>query len=199
MDSSYITSATEPKGYPEHELPEYAFVGKSNCGKSSLLNSLLQRKNLAKQSATPGRTQLINFFKVKVSQDNSYVLADLPGYGYSKTSKSVKASWDKMLNTYLSTRDLDCILFLFDIRRKIEPYELEYMQWFNKKGVQTLVILTKIDKVNASQLNKHKREMFKNLTEYGIEEGNIIPCSSLKKTGINKLRERLFVKSPSQE
>ena len=163
MDSSFITSAKNPRGYPEHNFPELAFVGKSNCGKSSLLNALLQRKNLAKQSSTPGRTQMINFFLVKVSQDNSFVLADLPGYGYSKTSKSIKASWDEMLNTYLTTRNLTHILFLFDIRRKIESYELEYVESFHKKGVSTFIILTKVDKVKANELKKNKQEIIKNL------------------------------------
>ncbi len=192
MDSSFITSAKNPRGYPEHNFPELAFVGKSNCGKSSLLNALLQRKNLAKQSSTPGRTQMINFFLVKVSQDNSFVLADLPGYGYSKTSKSIKASWDEMLNTYLTTRNLTHILFLFDIRRKIESYELEYVESFHKKGVSTFIILTKVDKVKANELKKNKQEIIKNLAQYGIAEDKVLPCSTLKKTGIEDLRKKLF-------
>ena len=194
MDSSYLTSATNPQGYPDHEFPEFAFVGKSNCGKSSLLNSLLQRKGLAKQSATPGRTQMINFFLVKVSQENSYVLADLPGYGYSKTSKAIKAGWDQMLDTYLTKRKLDCILFLFDIRRKIEDYECEYLASFQERGVKTLVVLTKADKLKGNELRKNKQSITESLTTYGIAKEDIIVSSSLKKTGINELRSKLFTK-----
>ena len=196
MDSSYITSAKDPSGFPEHNFPELAFVGKSNCGKSSLLNSLLQRKNLAKQSSTPGRTQMINFFLVKVSQDNSFVLADLPGYGYSKTAKSIKANWDKMLGTYLSTRKLANILFLFDIRRDIEDYELNYMKSFHEKGTNTVIVLTKTDKVNQTSHKKKKQEIIKRLRKYGIEEEKVVSCSTLKKTGISELRKKLFESLP---
>jgi len=192
MDSSYITSAVNPQGYPEHNFPEFAFVGKSNCGKSSLLNSLLQRKNLAKHSSTPGRTQMINFFLVKVSQDDSFVLADLPGYGYSKTSKSIKANWDKMLDSYLTSRKLSCVLFLFDIRRKIEDYEIEYMKSFHEKGTEILIVLTKTDKVKANELRKKKQEILQNLAKYNIEKDKVIPCSTIKKVGIEDLRKKLF-------
>lgn len=195
MDSNYITSAQSPQQFPEHAFPEFAFVGKSNCGKSSLLNALLQRKNLARQSSTPGRTQMINFFMVKVSQDNSFVLADLPGYGYSKTKKSMKAHWDKLITSYLETRSLSKILFLFDIRRKVETYELDYMKELHINGQETFMVLTKTDKLNQSERNKKKKELSISLKEAGLTEQNIIFCSVLNKSGIKELQKVLFHKS----
>ena len=126
MDSNYIISATKAQQFPEQDLPEFTFVGKSNCGKSSLLNALFQRKNLARTSSTPGRTQMINFFSLKLSLEKSFVFADLPGYGFSKTARSVKASWNKLISTYLETRKISKLLFLFDARRNIEDYEIAY-------------------------------------------------------------------------
>ena len=192
MESNYIVSAVKAQQFPEHDLPEFAFVGKSNCGKSSLLNALFQRKNLARQSATPGRTQMINFFSLKISPEKSFMFADLPGYGYSRTSKSLKSSWDKLISTYLETRALSKVLFLFDSRRELEAYELTYLKELKEIGVSALIVLTKSDKLNQSETSRLRKKLKKVFEEADIEGQAFIFSSTIKKTGIRELQKALF-------
>ncbi len=126
----FIKSATKPSQYPEDGLPEIAFAGRSNVGKSSLINCLVQRKSMVKTSSKPGCTQLINFFTV----NESLSFVDLPGYGYAKVSKKIRSQWQPMVETYLSCRkNLLGLILLIDIRRDPEKEELDLVRWLNKK------------------------------------------------------------------
>lgn len=192
MESNYIVSAKKPQQFPEHSDPEFAFVGKSNCGKSSLLNALLQRKNLARHSTTPGRTQMINFFSLKTGPEKNYMFADLPGYGFSRTSKSLKSEWDKLITHYLQTRKLEKVLFLVDARREFEDYELAYLKELNENETETLVVFTKADKLNQSETSRLRKKLKTIFKEHNLSSQAFIFSSTLKKTGIRELQKTLF-------
>ena len=198
MESNYIISAVKAQQFPQHDWPEFAFVGKSNCGKSSLLNALFQRKALARTSSTPGRTQMINFFSLKTSPEKSFVFADLPGYGFSRTARSVKASWDKMMSTYLEKQRITKLLFLFDARRSIEDYELAYLKEMQEFGHNIVIVLTKVDKLSQSDKTKNKKKLKEILKENELEDVPAIFCSTIKKTGLRELQKLLFEEVPSQ-
>jgi len=152
VSADFIKSATRPGNYPPEELPEVAFAGRSNVGKSSLINVLVNRKSLVRTSSTPGRTQLINFFNI----NNQLSLVDLPGYGYAKVPLSVKKAWGPMIRTYLESRDaLHGVVFIFDIRRVPREEDIRMLDWLEEFGVPTIPVITKIDKVNRSQRAKH--------------------------------------------
>jgi len=146
--SSFLSSTVEPSQYPPADRPEAAFAGRSNVGKSSLINRLLARRNLAKTSRTPGRTQTINFYDV--NQELYFV--DLPGYGFAKVPLSVRAAWRPMVEKYLSAgRDLRLVVLLLDIRRDPQNEERDLMNWLAARQVPTLVVLTKADKVSRGR------------------------------------------------
>ncbi|MCG8685463.1 MAG: ribosome biogenesis GTP-binding protein YihA/YsxC [Desulfobacterales bacterium] len=160
----FVKSAVKPAHYPEYDFPEIAFAGRSNVGKSSLINTLIQRKGMVKTSSRPGCTQLINFFLV--NDDLSFV--DLPGYGYAKVSKKVRAQWQPMMENYLSTREnLLGLILLIDIRRDARKEEFDMASYLESQGLPYLVVLTKADKLSktkqakrmdaiCSQLNRDK-------------------------------------------
>lgn len=149
--AAFVTSSADVKQCPNPDRPEYAFIGRSNVGKSSLINMLTERKKLAKTSSTPGKTQLINHFEI----NNSWYLVDLPGYGYAKSSKTDRAAWQKMIYRYLETRDnLMCVMVLLDCRHKPQKNDMEFMAWLGKKEVPFVMVFTKIDKLSSSELNK---------------------------------------------
>ena len=150
--SEFVTSAVTKDQYPESELPEIAMVGRSNVGKSSLINMLLNRKNLARTSGTPGKTQLINFFDI----DGKFTLVDLPGYGYARVSKEQKKTWGKIIETYLQTRtNLLEVFLLVDLRHKPTQEDIDMYQWIKSYGFNGIVVGTKHDKIKRSQLQKH--------------------------------------------
>lgn len=151
--AEFIKSAVSPPQYPPAELPEVAFAGRSNVGKSSLINTILNRKRLVKTSSTPGRTQLINFFRI--NQEFSFV--DLPGYGYARVPARVKKNWGPMIETYLSTREmLRGVVLIMDIRRNPEDEEIVFMEWLDHFRIPCVLILTKTDKLSKSkQKNRH--------------------------------------------
>jgi GTP-binding protein len=151
--AEFIKSAVSPPQYPPAELPEVAFAGRSNVGKSSLINTLLNRKRLVKTSSTPGRTQLINFFRI--NQEFSFV--DLPGYGYARVPARVKKNWGPMIETYLSTREmLRGVVLIMDIRRNPGDEEIVFMEWLDHFRIPCVLILTKTDKLSKSkQKNRH--------------------------------------------
>jgi GTP-binding protein len=172
-------TAVAKKQYPESDKPEIAFVGKSNVGKSSLINALANRKKLARVSQTPGKTRTINFYLV----ENLFYFVDLPGYGYAKASISEIIKWGQIAETYLTQRkQLKEILFLIDIRHPPGSNDMAALEWIRYFGYALNVVLTKADKLN-------KRELAKNVLTFketlGVE--NPIPFSSLKKTGFNEL------------
>ncbi|MCB1072127.1 MAG: YihA family ribosome biogenesis GTP-binding protein [Chlamydiia bacterium] len=147
--AEFLTSALKTDELPEITLPEIAIVGRSNVGKSSLINHLLHSKKVAKVSSTPGKTQRINYFVI----DESFLLVDLPGYGYAKTSKSLQEEWGVWIDKYLKERGLKLILFLLDSRRALTEEDRQFLEWAFYKNIPLLLILTKGDKL--SQKEKH--------------------------------------------
>ena len=149
----FIKSATDPSHYPETPYPEVAFAGRSNVGKSSLINTLVNRKNLARTSNTPGRTRLINFFLV----NDAYSLADLPGYGYAKVSEEIRRSWGPMVQTYMERRkNLRLMIVILDIRRDPSEQDQDLLQWFHARAIPFQIVLTKVDKLSRSQIGARK-------------------------------------------
>ncbi len=147
----FVKSAVKSSHYPEYDFPEIAFAGRSNVGKSSLINTLIQRKDMVKTSSKPGCTQLINFFLI--NEDVSFV--DLPGYGYAKVSKKIRAQWQPMVERYLSEREnLIGLVLLIDIRRDPKKEEFELVEWLESHELPYLVILTKTDKLSKTKQEK---------------------------------------------
>ena len=163
---------------PENDLPEFAFAGKSNVGKSSLINALMNRKSLARTSSQPGKTQTINFYRI--NQDMYYV--DLPGYGYAKVSVEVKAKWGKMIERYLkNSKALKCVFLLIDIRHEPSANDRLMYDWIVSNGYHPVIIATKLDKIKRSQTTKQVKLIRDTL---GMEkEGVIIPFSAETKQG----------------
>ena len=160
--AEFLISNTDISKCPEPTLPEYAFIGRSNVGKSSLINMVCERNKLAKTSSTPGKTQLINHFLI--NKDTYFV--DLPGYGFAKSSKQNRNIWSKFTHNYLKTREnLMYTFVLLDSRLKPQKVDLEFMEWLGRNRIPFVMIFTKIDKLSSSILNKnithYKKEMLK--------------------------------------
>ena len=160
--AEFVISNTDYKLCPKEALAEYAFIGRSNVGKSSLINALVDRKNLAKTSGKPGKTQLINHFKI----NNNWFLVDLPGYGYASTSKTNREMFKGMINKYLMNREnLICLFVLLDIRHTPQQIDLEIMQKMGEEGTPFVMVFTKSDKISQTQISKnvehYKNEMIK--------------------------------------
>ncbi len=137
---------------PNEALPEYAFIGRSNVGKSSLINMLTQRKHLAKTSGTPGKTQLINHFKI----NENWFLVDLPGYGYARVSKKSKKTFQKYIMEYFENREqLVCAFVLIDIRHEPQKIDLEFMEWMGNSGIPFCIVFTKADKLKPKAIENH--------------------------------------------
>lgn len=164
--------------FPEPDLPEIAFAGRSNVGKSSLINSLLNRKNLARTSSSPGKTVTINFYAV----NDSFFLVDLPGYGYAKASAAERAKWGKMIEKYLSTREtLRTVILLVDIRHAPTKDDVMMYDWIVRNGLTPVVAATKLDKIKRSQVDKSIKLIRETLG--AKKDVKIIPFSSQNKTG----------------
>ena len=147
-DARFLTSNSRADLCPAPELPEYAFIGRSNVGKSSLINMLTGRNGLAKTSASPGKTQLINHFVI----NDEWFLVDLPGYGYAKVSKTSRAEWARMINFYLRNRaNLMCVCVLIDSRHPPQTPDLEFMEQLGEEGIPFVMIFTKTDKQSTAQ------------------------------------------------
>ncbi len=169
---------------PENQLPEIAFAGKSNVGKSSLINGLIQRKSLARTSSQPGKTQTINFYNV----NKEVYFVDLPGYGYAKVSESVKEKWGKMIERYLQrSKQLRAVFLLVDIRHEPSANDKNMYEWIVYNGYEPIIIATKSDKLKRSQLAKHVK-MIK--TGLNVRPGTkVLPYSALSKDGREEIWE----------
>ena len=187
---SYVASAVNKEQYPQTDLPEIVFMGRSNVGKSSLINSLTRVNNLARVSSQPGKTQTINFFEVGVKiaeadERKAFYLVDLPGYGYAKTGKERRKIWSKFIEEYLlNSVRLQFVCQLIDIRHEPMASDVEMFQWLIKNNIPVLVIATKADKIGKNARNKNIAAIKRKL---GIQEISVLPYSSLKNEGRSDL------------
>ncbi len=165
--AEFVISNSDPLKCPKEPLPEYAFIGRSNVGKSSLINMLTQHKSLAKTSSKPGKTQLINHFKI----NNNWFLVDLPGYGYAKVSKSTKAVFQKFITEYFEKREqLVCAFVLIDIRHEAQKIDLEFLTYLGEAGIPLSLIFTKADKISKGSIQKQVAAYQKALLANNWEE-----------------------------
>jgi GTP-binding protein len=163
VKARFITSAAESKQFPPENLPEIAVVGRSNVGKSSLINVLTGQDGLARTSRTPGRTRLVNWFEI----DGKFHLVDLPGYGYAEVSRAMRESWRPLIENYLSERKtLAGVLLLIDVRRGVQDEELDFVPWLEARGTPIVVALTKADKLAK---NKRMLEVTKAKKALGLK------------------------------
>jgi len=159
LSAEFVKSASKPSEYPKGGLPELAIAGKSNVGKSSLINALVNRKNLAKISSTPGRTQLINFFQI----NGNLSLVDLPGYGYAKVPLHIRQTWKPMVESYLQTReDIRLVILIIDARRGASAEDLNLLDWLDYHRIPSLIVLTKTDKLSQIERAQQKKNLSEN-------------------------------------
>ena len=186
MDVTFIKSAFRENQYPPPDRPEIAFAGRSNVGKSSLINVLVNRKKLAKTSSRPGRTQAINFFDF----ENRLYLVDLPGYGFARVPLEVKRSWGKMVETYLRKRhNLQAVVLILDIRRDPSDGDKNLFDWLTRYGIDTIPVLTKKDKLSRNQSLKRARLIESELVD--ISPDKPIIFSAKTKDGRREIWERI--------
>lgn len=179
-DAKFVMSNTDYTKCPAPDLPEYAFIGRSNVGKSSLINALTNRKSLAKTSGKPGKTQLINHFKIN---DNWY-LVDLPGYGYASVSKTMRAEFQAFLRDYLSKREnLLCTFVLLDSRLSPQKVDIEFMQWLGEYHIPFVMVFTKIDKLNKTKFKNNMKQYEEIMLETWEELPPRFHTSSVTKIG----------------
>ena len=181
---------------PENVLPEYAFAGKSNVGKSSLINALMQRNSLARTSATPGKTQTVNYYQVTAASEEGeqeFLLVDRPGYGYTKASENTRVSWGKMVERYLkASRTLKKVFLLVDIRHTPGQNDVEMYDWIRAKGYEPVVIATKLDKLKKNEIPKALSEIRRALSM--DEKDTLIPFSAETKAGRPEIYDLLNTK-----
>ena len=183
---------------PDNILPEIAFAGKSNVGKSSLINGIMNRKSLARTSSQPGKTQTINFYNV----NEVFYLVDLPGYGYAKANQEVKAQWGKMIERYLhSSKQLKAVFLLIDIRHAPSENDRIMYDWIRRNGYDPIIIATKLDKINRSQIQKQVK-LIRTTLQAGADT-QIVPYSAQTKQGREEIYEILdgvlAAEAPAQE
>ncbi|MCI6100861.1 MAG: ribosome biogenesis GTP-binding protein YihA/YsxC [Selenomonas sp.] len=190
----YLASAVRKDQYPEEKKPEFVFIGRSNVGKSSLINSLTRVKNLARVSSQPGKTQTINFYELGAKlpgeeERRSFYLVDLPGYGYAKTGKEKRKLWSAFIEEYLKTSEqLQIVCQLIDIRHAPMASDIEMFQWLVRAGIPVLVIATKADKIGRLAREKQVHVIQKAL---GVPDLSVLPYSSLKNEGRSELLDVL--------
>ncbi|MBC8423721.1 YihA family ribosome biogenesis GTP-binding protein [bacterium] len=183
MDVEFVTSAPDLASRPERVLPEFAFAGRSNCGKSSLINLFLNRRGMAKTSGTPGKTRLLNYFLV----DNTYYLVDLPGYGFAKVSKDLRAAWARLMRAYLFVADRPLAVFqLLDARHRPSEEDCQMTDWLREAELPFAVVVTKVDKVGRNKRGAHYQEIVDTL---GLTPDTpFFPTSSTTREGTGELR-----------
>ncbi len=185
--SEFITSAVRKEQYPEDARHEIAFVGRSNVGKSSIINAITNRRHLAKVSATPGKTRLINFFLI----NEDFYLVDLPGYGYAKVSKKEKATWGDIIERYLNNREqLKRVVLLVDCRHKPTADDIMMYEWIKHYGYEVIVVATKSDKISRNEIRKSEKVIRDTLKL--DNNSRLFFFSSLKKDNKEELLDFLF-------
>jgi GTP-binding protein len=178
--AKFLVSSSNHKQCPQPDFPEYAFIGRSNVGKSSLINMLVKVHGLAKTSATPGKTQLINHFII----NESWYLVDLPGYGYAKVSKDQKEKFSALIEGYIANREnLRCIFVLIDCRLEPQTNDMDFMRWLGENGLPFVIIFTKTDKLSAPQLQKNLKHYQAVMKQYWTEMPKYYISSAEKKQG----------------
>ncbi|MFL0684008.1 MAG: ribosome biogenesis GTP-binding protein YihA/YsxC [Algoriphagus aquaeductus] len=187
--ATFLISNTDPKKCPKSDRAEIAFIGRSNVGKSSLINMLTGVKELAKTSQKPGKTQLINHFTI----DDRWYLVDLPGYGFAKVSKDKKVKWEKMISDYLTNRANLCgVIVLIDSRLEPQMIDLEFLNWCGEEGVPFAVAFTKADKQSKTQTDKNVRTFLNKLVEIFGETPDYFVTSAEKGQGKEELSKFLY-------
>ena len=183
--AKFVCSAVTPDQYPPADLPEVAFAGRSNVGKSSLINKILNRKKLVRTSKVPGRTQLLNFFEI----NGIYRFVDLPGYGYAKVPAEVRKRWRPMVESYLTTRvTIRGMVWLLDIRREVSAEDLTLWHWLQTKKVAVITVITKADKLSKNKRNRQVASIAKSL---GCKPGVLIQFSAISGEGKEELWKAL--------
>ncbi|MFT4752654.1 MAG: GTP-binding protein [Salibacteraceae bacterium] len=183
-DAKFVMSNTDYTKCPEPDMPEYAFIGRSNVGKSSLINALTNRKSLAKTSGKPGKTQLINHFQI----NKEWYLVDLPGYGYASVSKTMRAEFQKFLRDYLVQREnLICTFVLLDSRLEPQKVDVTFMQWMGEYNIPFVMVFTKTDKLNNHTFLKNMKRYEEIMLETWEELPPRFYTSSVKKSGTEEI------------
>ncbi len=188
QSARFIKSAAHPRDYPPETLPEIAFAGRSNVGKSSLINCLVNRKNLVKTSATPGRTRLLNFFNI----NDQMIFVDLPGYGYAKVPLAVKKTWGPMIETYLASRKtLKAVTLILDIRRDPGEDEHDLIDWLSYHEIPLILVMTKADKLSKNRQKSRAEFIRESLPQVSSE---LICFSAKTRLGKDKVWEAILDK-----
>ncbi|PLX83757.1 MAG: YihA family ribosome biogenesis GTP-binding protein [Desulfuromonas sp.] len=183
--ATFVQSATKPSNYPPEGPAEVAFAGRSNVGKSSLINVLVGRRGLVRTSSTPGRTQLLNFFDI----NGEFSLVDLPGYGFAKVPLAVKKQWGPMMRTYLEQRrSLRAVVLLFDVRRVPREEDIQMLDWLEEFEIPTIPVITKVDKVSR---NRRAKQIEPILEATGLPRDAFTLFSALKGDGRDEVWERI--------
>ncbi len=183
--AEFVTSATEPEDYPWPDRPEVAFAGRSNVGKSSLINTLVERNDLVETSKQPGRTRTVNFFDI----NDEFYLVDLPGYGYARVSKEQKRAWGPMIETYLDRRPtLEALVCVMDLRRGVEANDLQLIEAAPHFGTQPILVFTKADKLGKQKRRGRRREI---ADQFGVDPDEILLFSSKERIGKRDLWRRI--------
>lgn len=184
--ADFVKSSQKWQDCPEPTLPEYAFIGRSNVGKSSLINAMMNRKDLAKTSQTPGKTQLINHFLI----NDTWYLTDLPGYGYAKVSKSLRKDFEKLITNYiLNRKNLVNLFVLVDIRHTPQKIDLDFMQWCGESGIPFSIVFTKADKIKPGAVERHVQLYREELLKSWEELPTLYVTSAEKKEGTETVLE----------
>ena len=186
-NADILLSATNKSHYPQDDIPEVALAGRSNVGKSSFINTMLNRKNLARTSGKPGKTQLLNFFNI----DDKLRFVDVPGYGYARVSKKEREKWGKMIEAYLTTREnLRAVVSLVDLRHEPSADDVQMYEFLKYYEIPVILVATKADKIPRGKWNKHE-SMIKKKLDFDKSDTFII-FSSVNKTGVEEAWESIF-------
>ena len=190
VESFFVKSAIEPSDYPASAYPEFAFAGRSNVGKSTLINLLTNHKGLAKTSSSPGKTRLLNFFLIRYKIDETdssgfLQFTDLPGYGFAEVSQAEQEKWRRMINKYFEQRQqLRSMIVIVDIRHPADSKDLMLLEMLRLRGIDYCIVATKADKIPKTKIAKTVKDLAKGL---GLKEEPIFPVSALKNTGLEQL------------